>query len=175
MRPPDTDDSNRRIVSASLTHADERGAVMVDVTPKPKTQRHAVASGCVRMKPETLALIRDQRVAKGSVMEVARIAGIMAAKRTSELIPLCHPLTLTDIAVDLVLDDKLPGIRVKASTTCIGRTGVEMEALAAVAIACLTVYDMCKAVDREMIIEDIKLIEKSGGMSGDFRREEYSP
>ena len=122
------------------------------------------------MKADTLALIREDRVAKGSVTEAARLAGIMAAKRTAELIPLCHPLPLSGVSVDLELRDDPPSVCVKAGATCAGRTGVEMEALTAAAVACLTVYDMCKAVDRAMIIDDIKLLEKSGGQSGDFRR-----
>jgi len=153
-----------------LTHSDPRGAKMVDVTAKPDTERHAVASGRVRMRAETLALIREDRVAKGGVVETARLAGIMAAKRTAELIPLCHSLPLTGVAVEIDLDEGLPGVTVLASATCTGKTGVEMEALTAAAVACLTVYDMCKAVDREMVLEDIKLLEKSGGASGDFRR-----
>jgi cyclic pyranopterin phosphate synthase len=143
---------------------------MVDVTAKGETVRRAVASGRVRMKPETLALIREDRIAKGSVVETARLAGIMAAKRTAELIPLCHPLPLTEVEVDLDLTDDLPGLTVRAAATCVGRTGVEMEALTAAAVACLTVYDMCKAVDREMVIEDVKLLEKSGGRSGEWNR-----
>jgi len=145
---------------------------MVDVTAKPETVRHAVATGRVRMKAETLALIRDDAIAKGSVIETARVAGIMAAKRTAELIPLCHPLPLSDVAVEIDLQDDLPGLSIRASATCTGKTGVEMEALTAAAVACLTVYDMCKAVDREMVIEGIMLLEKSGGRSGDFRRAE---
>ena len=160
-----THDRDRR-----LTHAGPRGARMVDVTAKPDTERRALASGRVRMKGETLALIREDRVAKGSVIEAARLAGIMAAKRTAELIPLCHPLPLTNVAVEIDLDDALPGVCIRAGATCTGKTGVEMEALTAAAVACLTVYDMCKAVDREMTIEDIRLLEKSGGASGDFRR-----
>ncbi|MBM3473842.1 MAG: cyclic pyranopterin monophosphate synthase MoaC [Armatimonadetes bacterium] len=145
---------------------------MVDVTAKPATVRRAVAAGRVRMKAETLALIREDAIAKGSVVETARIAGIMAAKRTSELIPLCHPLPLSDVAVEIDRQDDLPGLSIRASATCTGKTGVEMEALTAVAVACLTVYDMCKAVDREMVIEEIMLLEKSGGRAGDFRRSE---
>jgi cyclic pyranopterin phosphate synthase len=143
---------------------------MVDVTPKPETVRRAVATGRVRMKAETLALIREDRVAKGSVVEAARLAGIMAAKRTAELIPLCHPLPLSDVSVDPELCDEPPSVRIRAGVTCVGKTGVEMEALTAVAVACLTVYDMCKAVDRAMTIDDVKLLEKSGGQSGEFRR-----
>ncbi|MBM3500062.1 MAG: cyclic pyranopterin monophosphate synthase MoaC [Armatimonadetes bacterium] len=143
---------------------------MVDVTAKRDTQRRAAASGRVRMRAETLALIREDGVAKGSVIETARLAGIMAAKRTAELIPLCHPLPLTGVTLEIELDEGLPGVTVVARATCTGKTGVEMEALTAAAVACLTVYDMCKAVDREMVLEDIKLLEKSGGASGDFRR-----
>jgi cyclic pyranopterin phosphate synthase len=143
---------------------------MVDVTAKPETVRRAIAAGRVRMKPETLALIREDRVAKGSVVEAARLAGVMAAKRTADLIPLCHPLPLSDVSVDLELCEDPPSVCVEAAATCVGRTGVEMEALTAAAVACLTVYDMCKAVDRAMVIDEVKLLEKSGGQSGDFRR-----
>jgi cyclic pyranopterin phosphate synthase len=145
---------------------------MVDVTAKPETVRCAVATGRVRMRPETLTLIREDAIAKGSVIETARIAGIMAAKRTAELIPLCHPLPLSNVAVDIDLRDDPPSLSIRASATYTGKTGVEMEALTAVAVACLTVYDMCKAVDREMVIEEVMLLEKSGGRSGDFRRTE---
>ncbi len=155
-----------------LSHTGPRGAKMVDVTAKPATKRRAVASGRVRMKPETLALIREDRVEKGGVVETARLAGIMAAKRTAELIPLCHPLPLSNVTVEIEPDDALPGVTVVASATCTAKTGVEMEALTAAAVACLTVYDMCKAVDREMTIEDLKLLAKSGGASGTFRRAE---
>jgi len=167
---PDADDVNRGIDEPRLSHTGPKGARMVDVTPKDETLRYAVASGRVLMRAETLALIRDDRMAKGSVIEAARLAGIMAAKRTSELIPLCHPLPLTNVSVDLDLHDSPPSISVRASATCTGKTGVEMEALTAAATACLTVYDMCKAVDRGMVIDDIKLMQKSGGASGDFRR-----
>ncbi len=143
---------------------------MVDVTPKPESARRAVAAGRVRMKRETLILVKEDRIAKGSVIEAARLAGIMAAKRTAELIPLCHPLPLTDVTVDCDHCDDPPSISVRAGASCVGKTGVEMEALTAAAVACLTIYDMCKAVDQEMIIEDIKLLEKSGGTTGDFRR-----
>ena len=172
MPSPDADDVNRGIDEPRLSHTGPKGARMVDVTPKGETVRHAVASGRVLMRAETLALVREDRVAKGSVIETARLAGIMAAKHTSELIPLCHPLPLTNVAVDLELHDSPPSISVRASATCTGKTGVEMEALTAAATACLTVYDMCKAVDREMIIDGIRLLEKSGGASGDFRRSE---
>ena len=170
MPSPDADDVNRGVDEPRLSHTGPKGARMVDVTPKDETVRRAVASGRVLMRPETLALVREDRVAKGSVIETARLAGIMAAKRTSELIPLCHPLPLTNVSVDLDLHDNPPSIFVRAGATCTGKTGVEMEALTAAATACLTVYDMCKAVDRGMVIEDIKLMGKSGGASGDFRR-----
>ncbi len=153
-----------------LSHFDEHGASrMVDTSAKPETLRQARASGLVRMAPATAALIRDRGLAKGDVCEVARLAGIMAAKRTGDLIPLCHPLPLTGVTVDFtwVGDDLL---RIEASVRVFGRTGVEMEALAAVSIAALTIYDMCKAVDRTMTIEAIRLEEKSGGRSGTFRR-----
>jgi cyclic pyranopterin monophosphate synthase len=154
----------------ALSHTGPKGARMVDVSAKPETARRAVASGRVRMQAETLALIREDRVAKGSVTETARLAGIMAAKRTADLIPLCHPLPLTDVEVELKLDERLPGVSVTATATCVGRTGVEMEALTAAAVACLTIYDMCKAADRGMVIEDVKLLEKSGGRSGHWQR-----
>ena len=171
MSDTHTDGGDRR-VAGGLTHSGPRGATMVDVTAKPETVRHAVAAGRVRMRAETLTLIREDAIAKGSVVEAARLAGIMAAKRTAELIPLCHPLPLSDVAVEIDLQDDLPGLSIRASATCTSKTGVEMEALTAAAVACLTVYDMCKAVDREMVIEEIMLLEKSGGQSGDFRRAE---
>jgi cyclic pyranopterin phosphate synthase len=156
---------------SGLTHFDERGASrMVDVSGKEPTLRIARASGLVRMREETLALIRDRKLAKGDVLEVARLAGIMAAKKTGELIPLCHPVGLD--AVELELTPVDPGtIRVEATTRVTGRTGVEMEALAAVAVAALTVYDMVKAVDRGVTIDAVRLEEKSGGRSGHYRRE----
>lgn len=145
---------------------------MVDVGAKPDTERVAIAGGSVRMKPETLALIRDGLIKKGDVLTVARVAGIMAAKRTSELIPLCHPIPLTQIDLDLTLDaDHSPSygaIHIRATARTVGKTGVEMEALTAVSVAALTIYDMAKAVDREMQITAIRLIEKHGGKSGDF-------
>jgi cyclic pyranopterin phosphate synthase len=155
-----------------LTHFDEHGASrMVDTSDKPETLRQARASGLVRMAPATLTLIRDRGLAKGDVLEVARLAGIMAAKRTGELIPLCHPLPLTGVTVNFSFPaDDLLGI--EATARVFGRTGVEMEALAAVSVAALTVYDMCKAVDRGMTIERIRLEEKSGGRSGTFRRDD---
>lgn len=144
---------------------------MVDVGNKPDTSRSAVARGEVQMKPETLELIRSGQVKKGDVLTVAQIAGIMASKRTSELIPLCHPIPLTNIAVDLTLDETLPGVQITASARSIGKTGVEMEALTAVAIAALTVYDMAKAAEKTMRIQNIRLVEKHGGRSGDVTNE----
>jgi cyclic pyranopterin phosphate synthase len=153
-----------------LTHIAEDGSArMVDVSAKSETERVAMAEGRVRMKAATLALIRSGNAKKGDVLGVARIAGIMAAKRTHELIPLCHPLPISAVELDLVLDDDLPGVRVEATVTTIGRTGVEMEALAAACVACLTVYDMVKAADRGMIIESVRLLEKRGGSSGVWR------
>ncbi|WP_439574877.1 cyclic pyranopterin monophosphate synthase MoaC [Phreatobacter sp.] len=153
-----------------LTHLDASGqANMVDVSAKAATERVAVAEGCVVMMPATLALVLAGEAKKGDVLGTARLAGIMAAKRTHELIPLCHPLLISRVAVDIVADDALPGVRVTASVKVTGPTGVEMEALTAVSVACLTVYDMVKAVDRGMRIEGIRLLEKSGGVSGDFR------
>ncbi len=153
-----------------LTHIDDSGAAaMVDVSDKAVTSRTAVAEGRVVMLPETLALIREGNARKGDVLGVARVAGIMATKRTHELIPLCHPLMVSKVAVDLEPDDGLPGIRVTATVKVAGQTGVEMEALTAVSIACLTVYDMVKAADRGMRIEGIRLLAKDGGKSGSFR------
>ena len=153
-----------------LTHLDASGAAsMVDVSEKEVTLREASAGGAVTMLHETLALIRSGDAKKGDVLGTARIAGIMAAKRTHELIPLCHPLLLDRIAVDLEPDDALPGIRVTATVRVSGRTGVEMEALTAVSVACLTIYDMVKAVDRGMTIGPVRLLAKSGGRSGDYR------
>ncbi|WP_112602649.1 cyclic pyranopterin monophosphate synthase MoaC [Rhizobium sp. WW22] len=155
---------------AGLTHIDASGeAHMVDVGDKAETARSATATGYVRMKPETLMLIREGNSKKGDVIGTARLAGIMAAKQTSNLIPLCHPLMLTKVAVDIVEDAALPGLRVTATAKLTGRTGVEMEALTAVSVACLTIYDMAKAADRSMEIGGITLLEKSGGKSGDFR------
>jgi cyclic pyranopterin phosphate synthase len=155
-----------------LSHLDAEGtARMVDVGAKPVTERSATAEGAVRMQPETLTLIRAGAAKKGDVIGVARIAGIMAAKRTHELIPLCHPLQLSQIAVDIAFDDALPGLRVTATAKLAGRTGVEMEALTAVSVACLTIYDMAKAADRAMVIDGLRLTEKTGGKSGDFRAE----
>ncbi|WZO99060.1 cyclic pyranopterin monophosphate synthase MoaC [Isosphaeraceae bacterium EP7] len=157
---------------AELTHFDEQGASrMVDVSAKPTTTRRARASGLVRMEPSTLALILDRGLSKGDVLGVARLAGIMAAKRTGDLIPLCHPLGLDAVEVGFsVQDDRT--LRIEATARTTGRTGVEMEALTAVSLAALTVYDMCKAVDRSMSIDCVRLEEKSGGRSGDYRRPE---
>ena len=147
---------------SELTHLDEHGtARMVDVGDKPATDRRAVARALVRMSPETAAKVLAGDAPKGDVLGTARIAGILAAKRTGELIPLCHPLGLDHVQVDVAHDPELPGVRVTATTRVTGRTGVEMEALTAVAVACLTVYDMAKAVDRGMVIEDVRLVSKS--------------
>lgn len=155
-----------------LTHIDQSGnASMVDVSAKPDTERIAIAAGSVVMRPETLRLVADNAFDKGDVLAVARIAGIMGAKQTSTLIPLCHPLPLSRIAVDFDLDSDASAVRITAQAKTTGKTGVEMEALTAVSIAALTIYDMCKAVDRGMQIESVRLIRKSGGQSGDFRNE----
>jgi cyclic pyranopterin phosphate synthase len=153
-----------------LTHLSRRGAArMVDVSAKPATERVAVAEGRVVMAPKTLAIVRKGNAKKGDVLGTARIAGIQAAKRTHELIPLCHPLPISQIEVDIEPDAKLPGVTVTARVKVAGKTGVEMEALTAVSVACLTIYDMVKAVERGMRIEGIRLIEKSGGRSGHYR------
>jgi len=152
-----------------LTHFDDEGnAVMVDVSAKEDTVRSATAKGTVLMSPKTLALIMDGGVKKGDVLSVAQLAGIMAAKKTPELIPLCHPLGLSTVKVDLSCDTKCNAVNITAKCKLIGKTGVEMEALTAVAVAALTVYDMCKAVDRSMRVGDIRLTHKSGGKSGVF-------
>jgi cyclic pyranopterin phosphate synthase len=157
---------------AKLSHLDENGrAHMVDVGDKPDTQRVAVARGEVKMLKSTFDLIRDGQVKKGDVLTVAQIAGITAAKRTSELIPLCHPLPLTKIDVDLALDESIPGVIITARVRTMGKTGVEMEALTAVSVAALTVYDMAKAAEKTMRIQNIRLVEKHGGMSGDVINE----
>jgi cyclic pyranopterin phosphate synthase len=157
---------------SNLTHFDEQGrAVMVDVSAKPETVRRATAAGAVVMAPETLRTIRDGGVKKGDVLAVARLAGIMAAKRTPDLIPLCHPLPLSSVVVDLEPDEALPGVRITATVRLTGRTGVEMEALTAVSVAALTVYDMCKAIDRSMRIDSVRLVRKEGGRSGLFEAE----
>jgi cyclic pyranopterin monophosphate synthase len=156
-----------------LTHLGARGeARMVDVSAKAVTEREAIAAGCVVMQPATLDIVRKGDAKKGDVLGTARIAGIMAAKRTHELIPLCHPLAIAKVEVDLTPNAKLPGIDVRARVKVSGKTGVEMEALTAVSVACLTVYDMVKAIDRGMRIENIRLIEKSGGRSGQYRAKE---
>ena len=144
---------------------------MVDVSAKPDSERIAVAKGAVVMRPETLALIREGALKKGDVISVAQLAGVMAAKRTAELIPLCHPLPLTQIIVELELDAALPGVQITATVRTVGKTGVEMEALTAVSVAALTVYDMAKAAEKTMRIQDIRLVEKRGGQSGDVINE----
>jgi cyclic pyranopterin phosphate synthase len=157
---------------SKLTHVDEKGRVgMVDVGDKPDTYRTAIAQGEVIMRPETLALIVQGQIKKGDVLTTAQLAGIMAAKRTAELIPLCHPLPLTYIQVELTVDNNLPGIQIKATVRTTGKTGVEMEALTAVSVAALTVYDMAKAAEKTMRIHNIRLVEKHGGLSGDVLNE----
>ncbi|WP_333654723.1 cyclic pyranopterin monophosphate synthase MoaC [Dissulfurispira sp.] len=154
-----------------LSHFDEKGkAKMVDVSEKPLTKREAIAVGSVHMKPETIKLIKDRLISKGDVLGVARVAGIMAAKKTSEMIPMCHPLSITSVSIDFDIEEKKGRIDIKAIVGTIGQTGVEMEALTAVSAAALTIYDMCKSVDKEMIISDIMLMEKRGGKSGEFKR-----
>lgn len=156
---------------SKLTHISASGeASMVDVSTKAVTSRIAIAQGRVVMKKSTLALIIAGDAKKGDVLGTARLAGIMAAKRTHELIPLCHPLMLSKVTVDVAVDKKLPGVRVTAMASVAGQTGVEMEALTAVSVACLTIYDMVKAVDRFMMIEGIGMVEKSGGKSGNWKR-----
>jgi cyclic pyranopterin phosphate synthase len=156
----------------NLTHLDEQGrARMVDIGAKHDTERIAIARGEIHMLKTTLDLIRAGQIKKGDVLTVAQIAGITASKRTSDLIPLCHPLPLTKVEVDLVLDDSLPGVVITATTKTIGKTGVEMEALTAVSVAALTVYDMAKAVEKTMRIQNIRLVEKHGGQSGDVINE----
>jgi cyclic pyranopterin phosphate synthase len=157
---------------SKLTHLDEQGrAHMVDVGAKPDTERVAIARGEVHMKRETFDLIRDGQIKKGDVLTVAQVAGISAAKRTSELIPLCHPLFLSKVDVDLVLDESIPGVAITATVKVTGKTGVEMEALTAVSVAALTVYDMAKAAEKTMRIQNIRLVEKHGGKSGDIVNE----
>jgi len=154
-----------------LTHFDKSGrASMVDITSKGNTERFAIAKGKVYMKPETISFIEEDKVKKGDVIAVAKIAGIMAAKRVDELIPMCHKLLLTNIKIDLNINRKESFLEITSTVKSTGKTGVEMEALAGVSVAALTVYDMCKAADRGMIISDIKLIEKRGGKSGHFVR-----
>ena len=160
-------------MAAGLTHIDAAGeAHMVDVGDKAETVRSATAEGFVRMKAETLTLIRDGNAKKGDVIGTARLAGIMAAKQTASLIPLCHPLMLTKVSVEITEDSALPGLRVTATAKLTGKTGVEMEALTAVSVACLTIYDMAKAADKGMEIGGIRLMQKSGGKSGDYFHQE---
>jgi len=150
-----------------LTHFDNEGrAVMVDVGDKNVTSRRAVASGQVKMHPDTLAIVTNKIAKKGDVITIAELAGIMGAKLTAQLIPLCHPLPLSKVTVQISVENNLPGLSVRAETKTTGQTGVEMEALTAVSVTCLTIYDMLKAIDRDMIIGDVKLLEKSGGKSG---------
>ena len=157
---------------SKLTHLDGQGrARMVDVGPKPSTERIAIAKGEVHMLPTTYDLIRAGQIKKGDVLTIAQIAGIIASKRTSELIPLCHPLPLTKVDVELALDESLPGVVITAVAKTIGKTGVEMEALTAVSVAALTVYDMAKAAEKTMRIQNIRLVEKHGGQSGDVFNE----
>ena len=158
---------------AQLSHLDEQGrARMVDVSEKEVTNRIATASGTIHMLPETLALILGDKIEKGDVFSVARVAGIMAAKKTSELIPMCHPLNITSVAINLTPGNNPARVDIEASVRVSGKTGVEMEAMTAVSVAALTIYDMCKAVDREMTIGEIRLVNKSGGKSGTFIRTE---
>ena len=155
-----------------FTHFNEQGrAKMVDVGEKPPTRRTAVAGARVLVSPETFALIRSGGMKKGDVLTVAQIAGVMGAKRTPELIPMCHPILVDGIDLDLSLDEERCSVEIRATVSCDGRTGVEMEALTAASVAALTVYDMCKAVQKDMVITDIRLIDKTGGVHGDFHRE----
>lgn len=156
---------------SSFTHIDSEGtARMVDVTEKKQTDRRALAKGRITMSEEAFSALMENRIVKGNVLETARIAGIMAAKRTSEIIPLCHPLMLTHVQIDFTPDTEKMSVEIYASVRTQGQTGVEMEALTAVSAAALTIYDMCKAIDKSMVISDIMLAEKSGGKSGDYRR-----
>lgn len=155
-----------------LTHFDKSGrASMVDISGKENTERYAITKGRVYMKPETIALIEEDKIKKGDVITVAKVAGIMAAKRVDELIPMCHKLLLTSINIDIEMNKKEAFLEIRCTAKSRGKTGVEMEAFTGVSVAALTVYDMCKAVDREIVISDIKLIEKHGGKSGIFKRE----
>ncbi len=155
----------------SFSHLDKQGkAKMVDITEKPITKRKAIARGSVYMKPETLKLIEDKKIPKGDVFCVAKIAGIMAAKNTGNIIPMCHPLNITSVDIEFNIDNQKSKIDIESQVKIVGQTGVEMEALTAVSAAALTIYDMCKAVDKEMIISDIMLIEKRGGRSGGYVR-----
>lgn len=159
-------------MSSKLSHIDDHGrARMVDISQKPDTSRIAIAKGEIVMRLETLKLIESGSMGKGDVLAVAQVAGVMAAKKTSDLIPLCHPLRLNQISVEFELDEDLPGIKIVASAKTTGKTGVEMEALTAVAVSALTIYDMAKAVEKSMIIQNIRLAEKHGGQSGDVVNE----
>jgi cyclic pyranopterin phosphate synthase len=172
-KPADKKPAQQKPAAQVLTHLGKGGdARMVDVSAKPATERVAVAEGRVTMSEETLDLVLKGNAKKGDVMGAARIAGIMAAKHTHKLIPLCHPLPITQVALDIDADHKLHGLVVRATVKVTGQTGVEMEALTAVSVACLTIYDMVKAVERDMHIEGIHLIEKSGGQSGHYRAKE---
>ena len=154
-----------------LTHLGEDGqARMVDVSAKAETERMARATGTIRMQPQTLEAIRTNSLNKGDVLAVARVAGVMAAKKTSELIPLCHPVALTDVQISIEIDPALPGLRVEAVARTFGRTGVEMEAISAVCVTLITVFDMAKGVDRTLVVSDITLVEKLGGRSGHFKK-----
>ncbi|MCK6427097.1 MAG: cyclic pyranopterin monophosphate synthase MoaC [Burkholderiaceae bacterium] len=164
-----TPDAPQPAPASPLTHFDAQGqAHMVDVADKAVTHRVATAQGCIRMQPGTLALIRQGHAKKGDVLGVARIAAIMAAKRTADLIPLCHPLALTRVAVDFEIDEARSAVHCQATVETTGRTGVEMEALTAVQVGLLTIYDMCKAAEKGMVITDVRLLEKRGGKSGDW-------
>lgn len=155
---------------APLSHVGEDGAArMVDVSAKPETARLARAAGSIRMARATLDAIRANNLKKGDVIGVARVAGVMAAKRTAELVPLCHPLALTDVQIDVAMDDDLPGLRVEATVRSFGRTGVEIEAISAVCVTLITVFDMVKAVDKGLVLTDVRVVEKSGGRSGTWR------
>ncbi len=160
-------------IANDFTHFDERGnARMVNVGDKDETKRVAVAAGRVLVNQKTFDLIRSGGVKKGDVLTVAQVAGIMGAKRTPELIPMCHPLALTGVELSIYLNEEMLSVEIEAAASCRGKTGVEMEALTAVSAAALTVYDMCKSVQRDMVIDDIRLLRKSGGQSGDFVRED---
>jgi len=166
---------NRPMAKAKLSHVHKSGrARMVDVTDKLATERLAVAAGEVHMRPETLALIADNALKKGDALAVAQVAGIQAAKRTAELIPFCHPLPVDHLSIDFELDQELPGIRIRATARSVGKTGVEMEALTAVCVAALTIYDMAKSAQKSMRIENIRLVKKSGGKSGAYEETEKS-
>ena len=170
------DNDKQDFGASALTHIGVEGeARMVDVSEKGATQRVAVAEGRVRMGAATLSSILAGDAKKGDVIGAARIAGIMAAKKTSELIPLCHPIALSKVVVDIAPDETLPGLSVRAEARCLGPTGVEMEALTAVAVACLTIYDMAKAIDRGMSVEGLRLLEKRGGKTGEWRAKERNP